>query len=323
MLFFSRLNFPSTRNHENQSILKTTGNEGPSLLDRLTPFPLAFSKSQFFLIFSSFFLFLDGCMQPPQPQALPKTHVKHVRSTPEWLQKMRTDEKSGNFSEAMADLEGTRSIREKTYWSRHILREWSLFDLGRANALRKSGHSADAAFLLDEVFNRSPGFLGKPPKSLSPALFRDYLLNEIEKNQELAAMRQIDKNSLLDKAGKKEITFDAYLHLTKRRISEEKFHYAMLDLKKALALNPTSPDALSLESRLFLQAKKWTDKGYQAFADQNLHKAIYFWKRAQEIRPDDKSLAENIQKAKELQEKLQEIEKETGQNSPNAPSHTP
>ena len=263
-------------------------------------------------------------MQPSPLLPKHRTPVKHVRLTPEWLHKTRLDEKSGNFSEAMVDLEGARSEKEKKYWSERILRKWSLFDLERANTLAKSGHSDDAAFLLGEVFKRSPEFLVKPPKSLSPTLFQDYLLNEVDKGQELAALRQMDLNGLLTRTGKKEVTFAAYLHLTKRRIFEEKFHYAMLDLKKALALNPESPDARLLESRLLLQAKKWTDKGYQAFADQNLHRAIYFWKRAQEIRPDDKSLAANIQKAQELQEKLQEIEKETGKNAPDTTSsHTP
>ena len=56
----------------------------------------------------------------------------------------------------MADLESAQNTREKTYWTRHILRKWSLFDLERAKALQKSGHSADAAFLLGEVFKRSP-----------------------------------------------------------------------------------------------------------------------------------------------------------------------
>ncbi|AFS53611.1 hypothetical protein LFML04_1393 [Leptospirillum ferriphilum ML-04] len=292
-------------------------------MDRLHISPPVLLKSSIFLILSSCLLFLDGCVQPSQPPPPPRKHVKHIRTRPEWLQKMKNDEKAGNFSLAMADLESAQNTREKTYWTRHILRKWSLFDLERAKALQKSGHSADAAFLLGEVFKRSPDFLENPPKSLSPGLFRDYLLNQIENDQEMAAMRQMDLNALLSRDEKKEITFNAYLHLTKRRMSEEKFHYAMLDLKKALALNPTSPEALSLRSRLFLQAKKWTDKGYQAFADQNLHRAIYFWKRAQEIRPDDKSLAENIQKAQKLQERLQEIEKETGHSSPDLPLHTP
>ncbi|MCL4460420.1 MAG: hypothetical protein M1297_01735 [Nitrospirae bacterium] len=261
-------------------------------------------------------------MQPPL-SVPPRRHlVKHTRVTPEWLRKTRLDEKAGNFSAAMADLEGARTIQEKKYWTRHILREWSLFDLDRALALQKSGHAEDAAFLLEEVFKRSPEFLVKPPASLSSALFQDYLMGEIGKNQEISALQQMEMNSLLDKKRKNEVAFGAYLHLTKRRISEEKFHYAMLDLKKALALNPGSPDARFLESRLLLQAKKWTDMGYQAFADQNLHRAIYFWKRAQEIRPDDKSLSENIQKAKVLQEKLQEIEKETGKSSPDSRPHT-
>ncbi|KGA92733.1 hypothetical protein LptCag_0468 [Leptospirillum ferriphilum] len=292
-------------------------------MDRLNISPPVLLKSSLFLLLSGCLLFLDGCMQPSLPPSPPRKHVKHIRTRPGWLQKVKNDEKSGNFSLAMADLESAKSLREKTYWTMHILREWSLFDLEKAKALQKSGHSADAAFLLAEVFKRSPDFLEKPPKSLSPGLFRDFLLNQIENNQEMAAMRQMDMNTLLARDVKKEITFDAYLHLTRRRISEEKFHYAMLDLKKALALNPTSPEARSLQSRLFLQAKKWTDMGYQAFADQNLHRAIYFWKRAQEIRPDDKSLAENIQKAQELQERLQEIEKETGHSSPDQSPHTP
>jgi len=33
---------------------------------------------------------------------------------------MKNDEKAGNFSLAMADLESAQNTREKTYWTRHI-----------------------------------------------------------------------------------------------------------------------------------------------------------------------------------------------------------
>lgn len=259
---------------------------------------------------------METIAPPPSPHRL----EKKVSPAPEWVLKIRQDEKEGNFPQALAELEKTRNVRERNLWEGRILKRWSLFDIDRAKSLERSGHAGDASFLLEAVFKRSPEFLTNPPSALTPSLFKKYLGREIGENQELLAIRQMTMNDLLEKEEKKGVLFDAYIHLTKRRIAEEKFHYAMLDLKKAFALKPVDPEALSLQTILNLQAKKWTEKGYQAFADQNLHKAIYYWKRAQEIRPEDKSLPENIHKAQDLLEKLQKIEQEQVKDSPGGQS---
>lgn len=278
------------------------------------------ARSPFFFarlsLLACFGLCFSGCVETTAPPPSPHRLEKKVSPVPDWVLKIRQDEKEGNFPQALAELEKTRNVRERNLWESRILKRWSLFDIDRAKSLERSGHADDASFLLEAVFKRSPEFLTNPPSSLTPSLFRKFLEREIEENQELLAIKQLTMNDLLDKEEKKGVLFDAYIHLTKRRMSEEKFHYAMLDLKKAFVLKPVDPEALSLQTLLSLQAKKWTEKGYQAFADQNLHKAIYYWKRAQEIRPEDKSLPENIHKAQNLLEKLQKIEKEQVKDSP-------
>lgn len=285
--------------------------------DLKTHAPFFFAR---FSLLACFGLLFSGCVETTVPPPAPHRLVKKINTTPEWVIKIRQDEKEGNFPQALAELEKVRNLRDRNLWETRILKKWSLFDIDRAKSLELSGHADDAAFLLEAVFKRSPEFLTTPPTSLTSGLFKKFLEREIGENQELLAIKQLAMNNLLDRESKKSVTFDAYIHLTKRRVSEEKFHYAMLDLKKAFLFNPLDPEALSLKNLLELQAKKWTEKGYQAFADQNLRQAIYYWKRAQEVRPDDKSLSENIHKAQSLQEKLQKIEQEQSKGPPDGQS---
>ncbi|MHB8544603.1 MAG: tetratricopeptide repeat protein [Leptospirales bacterium] len=229
----------------------------------------------------------------------------------------------GNYPKALEEARRLQHTKERVKWTRKVLQDWSLFDLNESLAMYRSGHAVDATALADHAFEIQPALLHKPLPVLTPELWKDFLLAKINFNQELWVTQVVGDNGLLDNKQKQEILFHSYLHLSERRISAQKYHEALIDIRRALKFSPSDPAAQGVMKTIQDHLKLVTDKGYLEFTRQHLRRALFYWQQAVEIDPKDQDVKKNILKTKDLLKKLEIIERESASpgNSPATPVH--
>ncbi|MHB1286861.1 MAG: tetratricopeptide repeat protein [Leptospirales bacterium] len=221
-------------------------------------------------------------------------------------------EKAGNYPKALEEAKLLKVPREKSKWTEKILRDWSLFEIIKAQSMYKTGHIEDAAILVNQALERQPDLIKRPAPELTPDIWTNFLLSKVNDNQEFWVLQSVGANGLLTPSEQNDMAFRAYLHLSERRALEKKFHAALVDIKRALNLHPTDPSALAVMKSLQDLQKAWTDKGYLEFTRQHLHRALFYWQKVIDLDPGDQDVKKNILKTKDLLKKLELIEQESG-----------
>lgn len=276
------------------------------------------------LFFSSGLL---GCVHetPPVHTPLPSRHSVRKPVVLDSTRKIVLFEHEGNYPKALEEAKNLQSTGQREKWTGRVLQNWSVSDLNKAQSMYLTGHMADATLLVDHALELQPDLIRKPRSAMTPELWTKFLLAKIDVNQELWVTQVVEDNSLLDDKQKKDVLFHSYLHLSQRRISEQKYHAALIDIRRALKLYPADPSALVAMKNLQDHLKLLTDKGYLEFTRQHLRRALFYWQQAVEIDPGDQDVKKNILKAKDLLKKLEMIERESGPpgNLPATPTPTP
>ena len=266
------------------------------------------SRSLAIVFISAMVLFEAGCGIPPRPVPTPPPSPKPIPESE--LQTIGRLVKEGRYDLAMMKADHLKDPEDKIHWTHYVKNAWNLADLKKADDILKSVSPDQSLPLIDKILERDPQFLHKAPADLSRPVWVYYLRSKIRSDQEFWALKNIRSTTLLDVKDIKSISVEAYTHLAQRRMEEKKFHAALIDIRRGLAVSPLDSNALSIRAKLALLEKKWTNNGDMAFTQQHLHRALFYWGQVIDLNPQNKEVRENIQKARSLLKKLEVLEKE-------------
>ncbi len=261
------------------------------------------------IVFISAMVLVDaGCGIPPRPVAAPPPPPKQIPENE--LQTIERLVKEGRYDLAMVKAGQLKDPVNKIHWTHYVNNAWNLADLKKTNVILKTVSPDQSLPLIDKILERDPLYFRKAPADLARPVWVYYLRSKIRSDQEFWALKNSRSVAFLDTKDMNSISVEAYTHLAQRRMEEKKYHAALIDIRRALAVSPLDSNAVSLRAKLALLEKTWTNNGDMAFTQQHLHRALFYWGQVIDLNPQNKEVRENIQKARSLLKKLEVLEKE-------------
>jgi len=272
----------------------------PGIWRKLSPF------SGFFLLC---FLLSSGCVEapitknpPPHPPP-PRTVLVDTEASLAVKALLLGQEKKA--------LVLAKSIRNKQEQESllNLIRQW---DLDRqADLVRKEfgqGHRPEALALLLSLQSKSPERYRNLLLELPPGTLFWLLHQEIHTGQEQLAVRSMKLLQPYKRTPFLPTISLAYSHWGFRRYRQHRYHASLNLANQALAADPANKGALSLKKRLLAIRDAIVSRGLVAYRHQHLPKAIRLWKMALSIDPSNEEAKKYILKAKELLNKVRNLE---------------
>lgn len=139
-------------------------------------------------------------------------------------------------------------------------------------------------------------------------LAETYLDSLISTDKEFQALKESKSSFKLPRDQEKSVEADAYTHLAKRRLDEGKDHFALLDIKKGLSIDPSNQKLKQMQSILKKKENHLTEEGFNQYGKQHLRRAIRYWSDALLLSPGDKALRRNISQAQKMLERLKNLQ---------------
>jgi len=240
-------------------------------------------------------------------------HKEPVKPTPQELDQVTVQKINHllaikNYPAAKKELSRIQNPSLKVSMQNKIRMDWDKNDIRTADEDLKKGLGIESLEKMESLKNRDPVFFKNHPEMVPNELTETYLDSLISTGKEFQALKESKSGFSLPKDLEKSVETDAYTHLAKRRLDEGKDHFALLDIKKGLSIDPSNPKLLQMQSILKKKGNHLTEEGFKQYGKQHLRRAIRYWSDALLLSPGDKSLRQNISQAQKMLERLKSLQ---------------
>lgn len=258
----------------------------------------------------------SSCTEQLTPRREPPPSIQEIDHSV--IQKINSLLALKNYPLAKKQLSRIREISLKKSMEMKVGFEWDQNDIQTAEEDLKKGLGVESLAKLDSFRKRDPVFFKNHTEMIPDDLAETYLDSLISTGKEFQALNEAKNLFKLPKPLEKKVESDAYIHLAQRRLSEGKDHFALLDIKNGLLIDPSNQ---KLESMQFILKKRQTfltEQGFKQYGKQHLRRAIRYWGDALLLSPGDSALQGNIMQAREMLERLKSMQhnEQTSTNSP-------
>lgn len=258
----------------------------------------------------SFFalILLTSCLKetPPVPLSPPPLSAEEKdRLT---VKRIKTDISLQHFALARKRILLIHGSALRKSWENRLRNAWAEADISRAESFLKKDSLNDALNTVDTLRKRDRSYIESHSETFPEDLSEACLNHLIETGKELQAITESRTVFQLPAPLKQKIAVMAYTHLAQRRLAQGKDHYAYLDARRGLLLDPKNPALLNISSTLRKKEQYLTEQGFREYGKQHLRRALLYWKDALLLDPKDPSLHSNIVQAKKMLERLKDIE---------------
>lgn len=260
------------------------------------------------IFFFSGALYLSGCMMihPEKNDALVvQNNLRFVHA----YNDARADLSQNKFSKAEAIARAWKKYPSLNPTNQHLLldldhqigREMAVYRMGEARQLERVGH-------LNEALSKVSKAARLDPSWNIPKRARRHLRILIEVQDQMGRQWEALSSRLLllrkeepDNPELNRTLAWSYRHLAQSRFSSNHLAGAYRSVKKALLLDPADTDSMELKNRISQQVNAYTQEGEFSFRQNQIRKAIRFFRRALLIRPSDPRARKDLDMALEAQ----------------------
>ena len=272
-----------------------------TLLPKVSP---TFVTGFLFLLLFTTFSSCTEQVSPPKEPAIP---------TPQELDQMTVQRINHllaikNYPSANKELSRIQNPSIKLSMQYKIRMDWDKNDIRTADEDLKKGLGIESLEKIESLKKRDPDFFKNHPELVPNELSETYLDSLISTDKEFQALKESKSSFKLPRDLEKSVEADAYTHLAKRRLDEGKDHFALLDIKKGLSIDPSNPKLEQMQSILKKKGNHLTEEGFNQYGKQHLRRAIRYWSDALLLSPGDKALRRNISQAQKMLERLKNLQ---------------
>lgn len=213
-----------------------------------------------------------------------------------------------NYPGAEGQLSQIWSPSIKKSMQNKVRLDWDKNDIRTADEDLKKGLGIESLDKIESIKKRDPDFFRKHPAMIPNDLAETYLYSLISTGKEFQALKESRSSFIMPKDLEKAIEINAYTHLAKRRLDEGKDHFALLDIKKGLLIDPSNENLEKMKTILKKKENYLTEEGFKQYGKQHLRRAIRYWSDALLLSPRNKALRKNITQAQKMLERLKSLQ---------------
>ena len=258
-------------------------------------------------VFLFFLAMLSSCTEQLAPHKVPQPPTAQELDQ-RLVQKINHLLAIKNYSGAKRELSQIHSPSLRESMRSKVRLDWDINDIRTADEDLKKGLGVESLDTIESLKKRDPDFIRNHPELIPNDLTETYLDSLISTGKEFQALKESKDSFRLPKDLERAVETDAYTHLAKRRIDEGKDHFALLDIKKGLLIDPSNEKLARMKSILKKKENYLTEEGFKQYGKQHLRRAIRYWNDALLLSPGDKGLQKNITQAQKMLERLKSLQ---------------